>query len=322
MTSCSDLHEIPCQYQMVDLGAIGVEPPQQRIAYRRQGNGTGNSRTNSGIAIVMLHGFLGESTNWKQVAQGLVAQSRVEIDTIRVDLLGFGESGKPPVSYTVAQEVEVVRQLMVALELESCYIMGHSFGGWVAAALAIAHPEKVQGLCLVAPAGIRDDSFCGRYDYLRPLLWQTPVIDWVLAGVIPLANLLGRGKAFETIAWARRELNRQPAARSFLLNRLRPEDAIDTVEDEIHQIRTPTLVLAAENDDTIPLWHCETYAQTIPGATLHVIPEASHGVPQNNPEAVIKVFLKVLLDASLDASLSPTACISSIETIAQLKKRS
>ena len=317
MTSCSDLHEIPCQYQMVDLGAIGVEPPQQRIAYRRQGNGTSRG---TGITIVMLHGFLGESTNWQQVAQGLVAQSKVEIDTIRVDLLGFGESGKPPVSYTVAQEVEVVRQLMVALGLESCYVMGHSFGGWVAAALAIAHPEQVRGLCLVAPAGIRDDSFCGRYDYLRPLLWQTPIIDWVLAGVIPLANRLGRGKAFETIAWARRELNRQPAARSFLLDRLRPEDAIDTVEDEIHRICTPTLVLAAENDDTIPLWHCETYAQTIPDATLYVIPEAGHGIPQNNPEAVIEIFLKVLLDASLHTSLLPAVCLSSIETREQLKK--
>ena len=272
---------------MVDLGAIGVDPPQQRIAYRRQGNGMG-----SGIPIIMLHGFLGESTNWQQVAQGLVARSSV--DTIRVDLLGFGESGKPAVSYTVAQEVEVVRQLMVALGLESCYVMGHSFGGWVAAALAIAHPERVRGLCLVAPAGIRDDSFCGRYNYLRPLLWQTPMIDWVLAAVIPVAHLIGRSKAFETIAWARRELNRQPAARSFLLNRLRPEDAIDTVEDEIHRIRTPTLILAAENDDTIPLWHCEVYSQTIPGAALYVIPGATHGLPQNNPEAIIQKFLKIL----------------------------
>ena len=289
MTSCSVLHEIPCQYQMVDLGAIGVEPPQQRIAYRRQGSGMG-----SGIPIVMLHGFLGESTNWQQVAQGLVAQLKVPIDTIRVDLLGFGESGKPAVSYTVAQEVEVVRQLMVGLGLESCYVMGHSFGGWVAAALAIAHPERVRGLCLVAPAGIRDDSFCGRYNHLRPLLWQTPVIDWMLAAVIPLAHLIGRSQAFETIAWARRELNRQPAARSFLLDRLRPEDAIDTVENTIYRIQTPTLILAAENDDTIPLWHCETYAQTIPGATLRVIPEASHGLPQHNPEAIIQEFLKIL----------------------------
>ena len=289
MISCSVLHEIPCQYQIVDLGAIGVEPPQQRIAYRRQG-----SRMGSGIPIVMLHGFLGESTNWQQVAQGLVAQSRVDVDTIRVDLLGFGESGKPSVSYTVAQEVEVVRQLMVALGLKSCYVVGHSFGGWVAAALAIAHPERVRGLCLVAPAGIRDDSFCGRYDHLRPLLWQTPVIDWALAAVIPLAHLMGRSQAFETIAWARRELNRQPAARSFLLDRLRPEDAIDTVDNEIHQIRTPTLILAAENDDTIPFWHCETYAQTIPGAILRVISETSHGVPQNNPKAVIQALLEIL----------------------------
>ena len=76
--------------------------------------------------------------------------------------------------------------------------------------------------------------------------------------------------------------------------------------------KLPTLVLAAENDDTIPLWHCETYAQTIPDATLHVIPKTSHGIPQNNPEAVIEVFL--------EAFLAPIVRSSSIETRALLKE--
>ncbi len=284
MTHSPRLHEVSCQYQSVDLTEFGVDPPQQPIAYRRQG---------TGIPIVMLHGFFGDGTNWFGVADRLAASG--DFDLIRLDLLGFGESGKPAVRYNVAQEVAVVRQVMAGLALGPCYLLGHSFGGWVAAALAIAHPECVRGLCLVAPAGIRDDEFCGRYDHLRPLLWQTPVIDWVLAAGIPLANRLGRGKAMETIAWARRELNRQPAARSFLVDRLRPDDAIDTVETSIHQIRTPTLVLAAEQDDTIPLWHCQTYAQRIPEATLQVIPEASHGLPQNHPDDIAQRFLQAFL---------------------------
>ncbi len=280
MTPFPCLHEIDCQYQSVDLAHLGVDPSPQQIAYRRQG---------AGIPIVMLHGFFGDGTNWIGVADRLLARGDFEV--VRVDLLGFGESGKPAIRYNVAQEVEVVRQLIDRLALGPCYLLGHSFGGWVAAALAIAHPEYLRGLCLVAPAGIRDDDFCGRYDHLRPLLWPTPVIDWGMAVLMPLANRLGRGKAFETIAWARRELNRQPAARSFLIDRLRPEDAIDTVETEIHTIRTPTLVLAAQQDDTIPLWHCETYAQRILGATLQVIPNASHGLPQQHPEEITQAFL-------------------------------
>jgi pimeloyl-ACP methyl ester carboxylesterase len=281
MADSSRLHEVSCQYQRVDLINFGVDPPQQPIAYRRQG---------AGIPVIMLHGFFGDGTNWLGVADRLATSG--DFDLIRLDLLGFGESGKPSVRYNVAQEVEVVRQVIEKLALGPCYLLGHSFGGWVAAAFAIAHPTCVRGLCLVAPAGIRDDDFCGRYDHLRPLLWQTPVIDWVLGAVIPLANWLNRGKAMETIAWARRELNRQPAARSFLIDRLRPDDAIDTVEHQIHQIQTPTLVLAAEQDDTIPLWHCQTYAQRIPHATLHVIPEASHGLPQDHSEDIAQIFLQ------------------------------
>jgi pimeloyl-ACP methyl ester carboxylesterase len=279
MTSSPLLHEVPCQYQTVHLEQIQVDPPQQQIAVRRQGQGR---------PIVLLHGFFGDGTNWIGVADRLVAQG---FETVRVDLLGFGSSGKPAVKYNVAQEVEVVRQVIEQLDLGPCDVMGHSFGGWVAAALAIAHPELVRGLCLVAPAGIRDDEFCGRYDHLRPLLWQTPVIDWLLALLTPIAHFFGRGKGFKTITWARRELNRQPAARSFLMDRLRPEDAIDTVEDDIHQIRSSTLILAAEVDDTIPLWHCQTYAQRIPNARLEIIPQACHGLPQNHPNAITDAFL-------------------------------
>jgi pimeloyl-ACP methyl ester carboxylesterase len=280
MTSFPLLHEVACHYQEVNLEHLQVDPPRQQIAVRRQGRGR---------PIVLLHGFFGDGTNWAGVAEQLVAQG---FQTVRLDLLGFGESGKPAVKYNVAQEVSVVQQVMAQLDLGPCDLIGHSFGGWVSAALAIAHPELVRGLCLVAPAGIRDDEFCGRYDHLRPLLWQTPVIDWALALLTPIAHLFGRGQGFNTITWARRELTRQPAARSFLMDRLRPEDAIDTVENDIHQIRSSTLILAAEQDDTIPLWHCETYAQRIPNAKLEIIPQACHGLPQKHPNAITEAFLQ------------------------------
>ena len=129
---------------------------------------------------------------------------------------------------------------------------------------------------------------------MRPVLWQTPVVDALLWCIKPIAVLLGQTKTLELVCWARRELNRQPAARSFLVDRLRPEDAIDTVEKFISVIVAPTLILAAEDDDTIPLWHCETYAEKIVGAELTVIPEAGHGLPQNNPRAIADSLIKLM----------------------------
>jgi pimeloyl-ACP methyl ester carboxylesterase len=243
-----------------------------------------------GKPLLMLHGFMGSGTCWLP----LMDQLRCHFRCISLDLLGFGESAKPAIRYDVAQEVAFVRQVIEILQLGPCYLLGHSFGGWVASAYALQYPDAVKGLLLAAPAGIRDDSFCGRYDHLRPLLWQTPIVDWGLFLAQPLAHFMGQTKALDQLGWFRRELKAQPAARSFLVDRLRPEDAIDTVEREIHQLRVPTLVMTGDRDETIPLWHSQTYATEIPNAQLALIPGADHALPQNHAREMADLILAFL----------------------------
>jgi len=242
----------------------------------------------SGPTLLLLHGFLGTGACWLPLMEKLRSHYRC----ISLDLLGFGNSGKPMIRYDIAQEVAFVRQVVEALNLGTCYIMGHSFGGWVAAAYALQYPDAVSGLVLAAAAGIRDDSFCGRYDHLRPLLWPTPVVDWGLGLIKPLAALVGQQAAIAQLSWFRQELQAQPAARSFLLDRLRPEDAIDTVEQQIHQLRVPTLVVTGDRDETIPLWHSQTYATEIPDAQLAIIPEADHALPQKYSSEMAELVLQ------------------------------
>jgi pimeloyl-ACP methyl ester carboxylesterase len=245
-----------------------------------------------GPTLILLHGFLGNAGCWQPLMQQLQSQFRC----VALDLMGFGDSSKPRMRYDIAQEVAFVRQVVETLGLGRCYFLGHSFGGWVAAAYALRYPEAVTGLLLAAPAGIRDDSFCGRYDHLRPLLWRSPLIDGLLMVAKPVATLLGQRPALDQLAWFRRELMAEPAACSFLLDRLRPEDAIDTVETQIHQLTLPTLVITGDRDETIPLWHSQTYAEKITTAQLAIIPGADHALPQNYaPElaALIGTFLGV-----------------------------
>jgi pimeloyl-ACP methyl ester carboxylesterase len=71
-------------------------------------------------------------------------------------------------------------------------------------------------------------------------------------------------------------------AKSFLRDRLRPEDAIDTVETQLSEITIPTVVVAAATDETIPLWHCQTYAQGISQAQYHLLTEAGHDLIQTH----------------------------------------
>ena len=263
-------------------------------AYLEQGTGT---------PIVFLHGFLGDASNWRFVMDDLPDHR-----CIALDLLGFGESDKPELRYNIWHQVEFVQQCIAALELEHFYLVGHSYGGWTAAAYAIATttgklylPERdippprnaLVGLGLIAPAGIRDDAFVGRYNHLRPLLWENPGIDWGLKAIAPLSRLLGQQQAFEAIMRIRRELLAQPVAKSFLRDRLHPEDAIDTVEKDLAHIQVPTLIIAAGKDDTIPLWHCEAYGAGIAQSQMRVFPEADHGLLEGEGGAIAKLLIEL-----------------------------
>ncbi|MEN9225024.1 MAG: alpha/beta hydrolase [Thermostichus sp. DRC_bins_24] len=234
-----------------------------------------------GIPVLFLHGFMATHANWWPLMQGLGSHYRC----IALDLLGFGQSSQPSLRYDIAAEVAFVRGFVEKLGLSSPVLVGHSFGGWVGAAYGVKFP--LRGLVLLAPAGIRDDSFVGRYDHLRPLLWESRWVDRLLHGVTPLARWWHQEDRLAQILWLRGSLRQQPVARQFLLQRLRPEDAVDTVENHIHPIQAPTLVIAAEQDDTIPLWHCQTYAERIPGAKLKILPGAGHAIPAFHSEQVL-----------------------------------
>jgi pimeloyl-ACP methyl ester carboxylesterase len=248
----------------------------------------------TGFPVIFLHGFLGEGSYWLPVMSHLP-----EHRCIALDLLGFGESSKPELRYNIWHQVEFLQQFVQALKLERFWLVGHSYGGWTAADYAIActtghtglpHAQEpllpphnaLNGLVLVAPAGIRDDKFVGRYAHLRPLLWETPWIDWGLKAIAPISRLIGQQDAFAEIANVREALLAQPVAKSFLRDRLRPEDAIDTVEQNLHQIQVPTLVIAAQQDETIPLWHTQAYAEGIAGAQRIVLEDAEHGLLQTH----------------------------------------
>lgn len=281
---------------------LNASDPFGPAAYTEQGQGS---------TLVLLHGFLGDRTAWRP----LMAELSGDFRCIALDLLGFGGSPKPALNYTIWHQVAFLHQVIAGLGLTEVHLVGHSYGGWVAAAYGVAAagvgwqadyggwmpgespalkllPPK--SLTLVAPAGIRDDRFVGRYNHLRPLLWDTPWIDRGLAAIAPLARLVGQGTAFETIQRARYELMRQPVAKSFIQNRLRPEDAIDTVEAHLGQIPWPTLVIAAEQDTTIPLYHCQTYAQGVPQGRLVRLNHADHGLLQTHEGAIaaeLRAFL-------------------------------
>jgi pimeloyl-ACP methyl ester carboxylesterase len=98
-----------------------------------------------------LHaGAVSTADTWNYNFRELAAQFHV----IAPDLPGFGASDKPPIDYSMDQFVTYLDSFLAAKKIDKAMLVGHGFGGELAIAYTLAHPEKVDRLVLV-------DSFGG-----------------------------------------------------------------------------------------------------------------------------------------------------------------
>jgi len=112
------------------------------------------SSIGKGTAIVLLHGFLENSTMWNSVAKELSKQNKV----ICIDLLGHGNTECMGYIDSVGLMAEAVKAVLQHLRIRKSILIGHSMGGYVALAFAEKNPLKVTGLCLMNSTSLADDN--------------------------------------------------------------------------------------------------------------------------------------------------------------------
>ncbi len=103
-----------------------------------------------GQPLVFVHGLAGSWQNWLEQLPVFAASNRV----ITLDLPGFGHSPMPSGQITISGYARVLEHLLDQLEIDAAAIVGNSMGGFIAAELAIAFPQRVERLVLVSAAGI------------------------------------------------------------------------------------------------------------------------------------------------------------------------
>lgn len=115
------------------------------IFYKDEGNGQ---------AIVMLHGFLENSTMWQAFLPELTKKNRV----ICIDLLGHGKTGCLGHVHSMELMADAVKAVLNHLNIKPCLLIGHSMGGYVALAFAEAYPNAVTRLCLINSTAKADSN--------------------------------------------------------------------------------------------------------------------------------------------------------------------
>jgi 2-hydroxymuconate-semialdehyde hydrolase len=175
----------------------------------------------------------------------------------------------------MAAWVQQAVDLLDALEIEQTDLVGNSFGGALALALAIAHPKRVRRLVLMGSVGVPFEITPG----LDAVWGYTPSINNMRA----LLDIFAFSRALVTdeLAELRYQASIQPGfqeafAAMFPAPRQAWVDAMASPEAAIRALPHPTLVVHGREDRVIPLANSLTLARWIPQAQLHVFGQCGH----------------------------------------------
>lgn len=185
---------------------------------------------------------------------------------------GFGESGDDADLASMDDYVQHYVELFDVLGLEKTALIGASMGGYMAAAFAIAHPERVSKLVLVGPAGITSPEFpMGRFAQARPeeqagmFVANTEIIK-------PFWPDRWNERAAREMRSAGLTFGPSSVSGAKLLRR-------------IGRLKMPVLVIWGREDRLLLPGLAGLWAKAIPHATVRVIDNAGHLLLDESAEA-------------------------------------
>ncbi len=112
------------------------------------------SDTGKGTAIVLLHGFLENSTMWDHFVGEFAKKYRV----ITIDLLGHGQTECLGYIHSMEDMADAVHAVLHELRIRKAIFMGHSMGGYVALAFAELYPDMIKGIVLQNSTALADSE--------------------------------------------------------------------------------------------------------------------------------------------------------------------
>jgi pimeloyl-ACP methyl ester carboxylesterase len=222
-----------------------------------------------GEPLLFLHG--GEcSTTASAFLEGLATTFRVYAPIHP----GFGESGRPASFDSISDLIYHYLDLLDVLGLEKAHVVGHSFGGWIAAELAVAHRDRIEKLVLLNALGIKVENVILANVFMLPLAKMLELF-YTNPPLMLSTEVLRDREAFARYAW-----------KGLYDPKLR---------ERLRRINVPTLVLTGEEDELLPQEYGRSLAASIPDAQFLSLPGFRHALPVEQNGRIVDIvttFLK------------------------------
>jgi len=244
-----------------------------------------------GEPLVLIPGLAADISLFKRVIPVLSKEYKV----IALDNRGAGKSDKPDFPYTIDMMASDIAGLLDTLGIDKVHIFGESLGGAIAQAFAFNYPQRL--LCLVlACTAVGGSNVIGGeeiLDAVSPDVWE---------------NLTPEESVRRTISilYTQKYIDENPELIEQLVSELlqNPPDPVgsarqyevgatfDTYE-RLPEIKSPTLVLAGEEDKLVNPENSRIIASRIPNSELLIVKEVGHGLTRiKETHEMVLDFLK------------------------------
>jgi pimeloyl-ACP methyl ester carboxylesterase len=252
-----------------------VEAGGYRLHYFEAGPG-------DGTPLVLVHGLGARGEDWGAMIPALAAQG---FHVYVPDLLGYGRSPKPDVSYSISLEEQTVAEFMQAVHLAKADVGGWSMGGWVAMKLALDHPEMVDRLMVYDSAGV----------YFPATFAPDLFTPHDVAGVKELISMLTPNPR-NIPDFVAEAMVRKLQRNAWVVNRSMSAMTAgkDLLDFRLHDISQPMLIVWGAKDELIPLASGETIHRSVPQSVLDIIAGCGHLAPAECEKPVLEGTVEFL----------------------------
>ncbi len=225
----------------------------------------------SGPPVYFAHGIGSRKEAWLPLMEAMAGR----FTCVAYDQRGHGESPCPPVPYSLDELVADLEALRLSLGHEAIHVVGHSLGGQIGPAYALAHPERCLSVSALSTAAFRTEEDSAK-----------------VKGVVAAIRRDGAAKILPTLVdrWFTEDF--AVANPDVIEARLKqvldtPEDVFTSVFDVyastemagwLDRVDCPVLVLTAEHDGGCNPHLNQQIADTLPDAELVIMPDLKHSI--------------------------------------------
>ncbi|HEX3144223.1 MAG TPA: alpha/beta hydrolase [Pyrinomonadaceae bacterium] len=236
--------------------------------------------------LILIHGFISSNSIWSHVLLPLAHRG---FRAIAPDLPGYGYSEKPAdAKYSIVEQARAVIGLMDRLHIKKAIVVGASYGGAVAATMALDYPDRVHKLIMIG-AVTNDDAkkkFLLRVSCL-PLIGDiaTPLFlgsRWILRKRMQAMYRRMQKPINEKMVASRHHLLAAANTHRAMIRTARAWSA-NRIEREASLIRQPTMIVWGDQDDHFPLDNAFRLRDAIPNSKLIVFRNCGHLPPAEHP---------------------------------------